>query len=63
VFECDFNPILEVLYEKEFKKFTRTRNQNSQFPSSESNPITFYMQRNNAGVNCVIAWLASEIYG
>jgi hypothetical protein len=63
VSECDFDAPVEVLYKKEFKKFTRTRNQNNQFPSSESNPLTFYIQRNNARFNCVIAWLTSEIYG
>lgn len=63
VSECDFSAPVEVLYEKEFKKVTRTRNENKHFPSSEWNPLTFYMQRNNARVDCVIAWLASEIYG
>jgi hypothetical protein len=53
--DCDFSAPVEVLYEKEFKKVTRTLNENNHFPSSESNPLTFYMQRNNVRVNYVIA--------
>jgi hypothetical protein len=63
VSECDYSAPVEVLYQKVFKKIERKRNQNSQFPNSESNPIAFYMQSNNARVNCVIVRLASEING